>query len=188
LAAITPKLKEAALRLATHLAAAEHQPHHTITASTRELSEKTGLVPSSLTRVINELCDPKRALVTARRDSGNRTTMYQVNFLETVRGAFFGEARPEVNKVFASTEAARSTQPYNSARFWPLNSIFDRFAARGGTVEICSSVSHSAFCMRICIRPPNAPPLHIFTIILYWNQVLFQDHLLLDNSDPGPRR
>jgi hypothetical protein len=129
LAAIAPKLKEAALRLAAHLAAAaEHQPHHTITASTRELSEKTGLVPSSLNRAINELCDPQRGLVTARRGCGNRTTAYQVNFLETVRGAFFGEAPrkkaspqtelslekhgasfgeapPEVNRALASTAA-----------------------------------------------------------------------------------
>jgi hypothetical protein len=129
-AAIAPKLKEAALRLATHMAAAaEHAPHHTITASTRELSETTGLVPSSLNRAINELCDPQRGLVTARRGSGNRTTVYQVNFLETVRGASFGEAPrkkappqtalsfekhgasfgeapPEVNRALASTAAA----------------------------------------------------------------------------------
>src|ERR1035441_11026512 len=52
--------------------------------------------------------------------------------------------------------------------------------------RICSQVSDSAFCIRICIRPRNALPLHIFRIILYWNQVLFQDHLVLDNSPRPP--
>src|ERR1035441_5067820 len=31
-------------------------------------------------------------------------------------------------------------------------------------------------------RLRNAPPLHVFGITLYWNQVLFQDRLVLDNS------
>ena len=36
--------------------------------------------------------------------------------------------------------------------------------------------------MRICIRSQTAPPYPIFRIILYWNQVAFQDHLVLENS------
>ena len=43
-------------------------------------------------------------------------------------------------------------------------------------------VSASVFCVRICIQPRNAHHLHIFRITLYWNQVSFQDHLVLDNS------
>ena len=39
--------------------------------------------------------------------------------------------------------------------------------------------------MRICIRPQTASPSPIFTIILYWNQFPFQDHLVLDNSNGG---
>src|SRR5215471_3330510 len=38
--------------------------------------------------------------------------------------------------------------------------------------------------MRICIRPQTASLPYIFRIILYWNQVRFQDHLVLENS-PG---
>jgi hypothetical protein len=55
----------------------------------------------------------------------------------------------------------------------------------------CSQLSSSAFCKLICIRPQIAQPLPIFRITLYWNQVLFQDHLVLDNSRTdilrGPR-
>jgi len=37
--------------------------------------------------------------------------------------------------------------------------------------------------MRMCIRPQNAYPAHsIFMIILYWKQVRFHDHLVLENS------
>src|SRR5665811_2345142 len=68
---------------------------------------------------------------------------------------------------------------YNSARFWPWNSMVS-LPLRNS--RICSQVSDSAFCIRSCTRPRNALPFHIFRIILYWNQVLFQDHLVLDNS------
>src|ERR1017187_884703 len=52
--------------------------------------------------------------------------------------------------------------------------------------SICSLVSASLFCMRICIQPQNTCPVHpIFMIILYWNQVRFHDHLVLDNSESG---
>ena len=96
LAAIAPHLKEAALRLATYFAAeAEKAPDHTISPSTRELSAKTGLVPSSLNRAISQLCDPKANFVTARRGSATRPTRYQINFLSTVRGASFREAPPK---------------------------------------------------------------------------------------------
>src|ERR1039457_2542563 len=40
--------------------------------------------------------------------------------------------------------------------------------------RICSQVSDSAFCIRICIRPRNALPLHIFRIILYWKILRYQ--------------
>src|SRR5471030_1671731 len=47
---------------------------------------------------------------------------------------------------------------------------------------ICSAVSPSPFCMRICIRPQNACPTHsIFMIIFYWKQVQLHDHRELEN-------
>src|SRR4051794_3482184 len=36
--------------------------------------------------------------------------------------------------------------------------------------------------MRTCIPAQTASPPHIFRITLYWNQIPFQDHLVLDNS------
>jgi hypothetical protein len=39
-----------------------------------------------------------------------------------------------------------------------------------------------AFCMRSCIRSQTTSPYPIFTIILYWNQFAFQDHLVLETS------
>jgi hypothetical protein len=42
--------------------------------------------------------------------------------------------------------------------------------------------------MRSCIRSQTASPYPIFAIILYWNQSAFQDHLVLENSDPIKQR
>src|SRR6266700_3551711 len=78
--------------------------------------------------------------------------------------------------------STRCTNSYRSVRFCPANSI-GRLPLRNSW--ICSWVSISAFCMRICIRPQTASPSHIFMIILYWNQVRFHDHLVLENSQVG---
>ena len=47
---------------------------------------------------------------------------------------------------------------------------------------ICWGLSLSLFCMRMCIRPQNAPTHPRFMIILYWKPAVFHDHLVLDNS------
>ena len=106
-----------------------HRPDHSIRITTRELSQKTGLVPSSLNRAIKQLCDKKPGWVTLRPGSTIQASAYLCNFLATVRSASFGEALskkappqtvlsfeqesaslrealPTVNKALASAEAA----------------------------------------------------------------------------------
>jgi hypothetical protein len=69
-----------------------HRPDHSIRITTRELSQKTGLVPSSLNRAIKQLCDKKPGWVTLRPGSTIQASAYLCNFLATVRSASFGEA------------------------------------------------------------------------------------------------
>src|SRR5580700_5414773 len=69
---------------------------------------------------------------------------------------------------------------YTSARLCALNSI-PALAFKNSL--ICEFVRHSAFRILMCIPQRLAYPVPpIFRIILHWNQVLFQDHLVLDNS------
>jgi hypothetical protein len=98
LAAIAPRLKEAALRLATVLAAEADEKHKSVRISTRELERKTGLASSALNRAISELTAPGPNYVTIRRGTATTPNAYLVNFLRTVRGASFGEAPPATRK------------------------------------------------------------------------------------------
>src|SRR5882762_9134808 len=68
---------------------------------------------------------------------------------------------------------------YLSARLWPVNSIS---ALPLRNPRIPSGVSVCTFSIRISIHLV-AWQTHNFTIILYWKQAPFQDHLVLDNSD-----
>jgi hypothetical protein len=123
-------LKEGELRLAVCLAdLCAHHPDFSVQITTRELSQKTRLVPSSLNRAIKHLCDKRRGLVTLRAGSTTSASAYRCNFLATVRSASFGEALskkappqtalsfeqqsasfgeapPEVNRALTATEAA----------------------------------------------------------------------------------
>ena len=69
---------------------------------------------------------------------------------------------------------------YTSARLCALNSIP---ALTFKNSLICEFVRLSAFRVLMCIPQRLAYPVSpIFRIILHWNQVLFQDHLVLGNS------
>src|SRR5882762_5063398 len=71
---------------------------------------------------------------------------------------------------------------YLSARLWPVNSIS---ALPLRNPRIPSGVSVCTFSIRISIHLV-AWQTHNFTIILYWKQAPFQDHLVLDNSAGSP--
>jgi hypothetical protein len=70
--------------------------------------------------------------------------------------------------------------PYTSARPYPANSI-PSLASKNSL--ICDWVRLLAFRIPICIPQRLAyPDPPIFRVILYWNQVPFHHHLVLDNS------
>jgi len=137
--------------------AAEHQPNHTIRIATRELSQKTGLVPSSLNRAINELCDPKPNFVTARRGGSSQPTAYQIDFLNTVRGASFREAPQRQDQRRADAqEKAFQREHCNDADTAAAGQLRDEVNARTDTVEEIGTryPSFQAHTAPAAIHPP----------------------------------
>jgi hypothetical protein len=84
IAELAPTLKEAELRVLTHLASiAENNPHHTARASSRAIATATKLARSAVIRAIDSLTS--RKLIATRQGKGQSASGFLITFLETLK-------------------------------------------------------------------------------------------------------
>lgn len=146
LADLAPTLKEAELRIYLELMRQEIHSGAAVTASSRQIATWCKIARSKAIPAIDSLT--KRGLLTTRQGSANRTAIYQVNALQTVRivqtgGPFRGPLEPETWSPKGTTQVPlrdgsgplRGPGPADSKALAPAATALDNFRLQNPTLD-----------------------------------------------------